>query len=548
MYINTNFVGGEMRKHSFIKGTAILIGANAVSKLLGAVFKIPLTYILHEEGMAIFNTALEVYIMVLGFVISGLPLALSRFTAEQFALGNYKNVKSGVGISTAVLCIVGVLGSVILYFFAEFFAYSMKDPKATFAIKMIAPSIFFVALGTVYKSFYQGCANMIPTAISQVIEAIIKLFIGFFAAFKLKNAIIEYTSAGAVLGITVGEIVATAVLLFLFIPENKKIKNLGEVKRKKEILTSLFSVAAPMLFCSAISASLNLLDTATIRNSLLNITFDEQSARQFLLKYSSYTNCFDNLEENLKLSIDGARWLYGAYTGYALTIFHLPTGIIASLGASIFPIITGAIARGDKKLLEESTQISLKLTMLIVLPCAVVLFLYSEQLLKLLFKTASASFLLKTLSPCLVFICVAQLFTSILHASGRIIEPFIYSLIGILIKLIFNLVLIKNPYFNISAAPIGACVSFFVIMLLNVLSVKKHLKVKINFKDSLIKPTISAVVMMVVMNLIYSPLEFLYKGEWLALFTTFFVGGISYILVLVSLNTVTKKEFQNIHL
>ena len=427
-----------MRQDSFLKGTAVLIGANAVSKILGAVFKIPLTYILKEEGMAIFNTALGVYSMILSFIISGIPLALSRFTAEEYALGNYSTVKRGIKVSTVILSVLGMAGTLILYFMAGFFAYSMKDPKAELAIKLISPSIFFVALGTVYKSFYQGCVNMLPTALSQVIEAVIKLVVGFLGAYFLRNAAIEITSAGAITGITVGEIVATLILFLMYIPSNKSLPYKGEKKRKRDICYTLASIAVPMLICSCISGSLDLLDVSLIRNSLLKIKFTPETAEKFLLNYSAYTSHFDNLSENLRLSIDGARWLYGAYSGYALTIFHLPTGIIGALGVSVLPLISGALAKKDYTLVENTASLSLKLTLIIALPSALMTYLFSEQLLDLLFHNTASAQLLKILSPCMVFVCVSQLFTVILHAGGKIMEPFFYGLIGMAIKLAVN--------------------------------------------------------------------------------------------------------------
>ncbi len=537
-----------MKQNTFLKGTAILIGANAVSKILGAVFKIPLTYILREEGMAIFNTALGVYSMVLSFIISGIPLALSRFTAEEYALGNYSTVKRGIKVSTVILTVLGMAGSLILYFMAGFFAYSMKDPKAELAIKLISPSVFFVALGTVYKSFYQGCVNMIPTALSQVIEAVIKLVVGFMGAYFLRNAAIEITSAGAITGITIGEIVATLILFLMFIPSNKSLPYKGEKKRKRDICFTLSAIAVPMLICSCISGSLDLLDVSVIRNSLLKINFSSESAEKFLLNYSPYTSHFDNLSETLKLSIDGARWLYGAYSGYALTIFHLPTGIIGALGVSVLPLISGALAKKDYTLAEKTASLSLKLTLIIALPSALMTYLFSEQLLDLLFHNTASAELLKILSPCMVFVCVTQLFTVILHACGKITEPFFYSLIGMAIKLAANFFLIPVAQINISGAPIGATAAFFIIMLLNTFGIKRNLHIKLNFADALIKPLSATCIMGLVMYLLHNPMYIIFKSSTIALFITAFIGVVTYSLVLISTGCIQKKELKGLHL
>ena len=123
-----------MKKQSFLTGAVILMIANAISKILGAVFKIPLTYILNEDGMAVFNIAFEVYIMFLSFIISGLPFAISKMVAESNSRGEYSKTHRIVKISTILLVCIGIVGSVALYFGSPFFALAMKEEKAIYAI------------------------------------------------------------------------------------------------------------------------------------------------------------------------------------------------------------------------------------------------------------------------------------------------------------------------------------------------------------------------------------------------------------------------------
>ncbi len=536
------------KQQSFLKSTAILIFANTISKILGAVFKIPLAYILKEEGMAIFNTAMSIYSIVLSFIISGFPLAISRLIAEEYALKNFKTVKKTVSISTVILCVMGLIGSIILYFFSDFFAYSMKDPKACTAIRIISPSVFFVAWGTVYKSYYQGSINIIPTAVSQIVEAVIKLVIGFLGAYSLINTSVEIVSAGAISGITMGEIIATLILFFLYFPAKCSLTVTYEKRSTKSICASLMSVAIPMLLSSCITGALDLLDVATIRNSLTHIKFTDNDVKSFLLSYSSYTDIFDKLIWEKKLSVDGARWLYGAYSGFALTIFHLPTGIIASLGVSVLSMVSGAIAKNNLALAEKTVSLSLKLTLIIALPCALVLFTFSEQILYLLFKNTASAKMLQALAPCLLFVCVSQLFTVILHASGYIFIPFFYSLIGIFIKLCANFLLIPIAGLNIFGAIIGSNIAFFIIMLLNTVFIKRKLKMNLGFISSFLKALFSTTVMWIITRLLYSPMQLIFSNDSVALFVTLFISGICYILSLLTLNAVSREEFDTLHM
>ncbi|MBR5270618.1 MAG: oligosaccharide flippase family protein, partial [Clostridia bacterium] len=278
-----------MKKQSFVKGAIILMIANAISKILGAVFKIPLTYILQEEGMAIYNSAFGIYILFLSFIISGLPFAISKLVSEYNEKKEHNMVSAVISVSTALLLFIGFLGTIILYFGADFFALAMKEPRSVFAIKMIAPSVFFVALGCVYKNYFQGVSNMIPTAISQIVEALIKLCAGYMLAVYFIKTGTQAASGGATLGVSIGEALAT-LILFVFYIVLKKEHTRSSSLEKRVVLSKIGTIAIPLLFTSVISSMLSVMDTTLLRAKLI--------------EYGH--------------SIDEARFIYGAYSGYAL--------------------------------------------------------------------------------------------------------------------------------------------------------------------------------------------------------------------------------------
>ena len=408
-----------MAKQSFVTGALILMAANAVSKILGAVFKIPLTYILAEEGMAVYNTAFQVYIMFLSFIISGFPFAVSKTVAQATATGRHSSARRVVAISTLCLSAAGLAGSLLLYLLAPYLAGAMKEEGAELAIRIISPSVFFVALGTAYKSYFQGVSNMIPVALSQVVEAVVKLIIGYGLAVYCVRFGTLVTSAGAVGGVTIGELLATLMLMagYFF---SKKEKSL-ERESTYEILKSLLSVAVPLLAVSVAGNALSIAETAVTRGSLLRAGLAE----------------------------DEARFLYGAYTGYAQTVFHLPSGILATIGVSILPVIAGAAATGDMNRARRVTGHALRLTMLLSLPCAVVMFMLPDELLNALFRNDASAMMLKVTAPCIVPLCASMLMTSIMQSAGKIGTPFIIMLISSFVRLALCGYLTSRPELNI---------------------------------------------------------------------------------------------------
>ncbi len=515
------------QKH-FIRGTIILAIANVIAKFLGAVFKIPLTYILEEEGMAIFNTASTVYSMFLTFVIAGIPLATSRLVSENTALNKNADAIKVVTASRRLLTLFGFLVSSLLFILAEPLATAMKDPLAATAIKIISPSVLFVAIGSSYKSYFQGTGRMVPTAISQVIEAFIRLGVGYVLALQFSKYGLGITAAAATSGVTAGEIIATFILAILYLFQKVRVKEKSNARYKK-IYSMILSVAIPMLICSITLSAVNILDAATVRNQLLKITFTPESAEQFLLRYSSYTTLFDDLFTKLKLSQEGARWLYGAYSGYALTVFHLPIGIIATLSVSILPLIAGNLAKNNLHAVRHSCNIATNLTLFCAVPACILFITSSDVILNLLFKNTASAHMLKLVSPCLIFLSLSQIFTSILHAAGKIYEPFIIQLIGMGIKISGNLILVKIPALNIDGAILSSIITFFFIALSEGILLYKLFGVKHSFK-TLLAPFISAIPMFIILKLTYNPLSFIFSNSLVAFLIGGFSAGIAYLL------------------
>lgn len=539
----------NIKKQSFVKGTIILVAANAVSKILGAVFKIPITYILDEEGMAIFNSAMQIYVMVLMLIISGLPVAISKLIAEQTALKNETNVHKIVRVSEMILVILGIMGSLILFFGAEIFANIMRDTKTVFAIQAIAPAVFFVAIGVVYKSYYQGIQNMTPTAISQVIESVIKLAAGYGIAVLLIEYNVQIKSAGAILGTTVGEVIATFILMLLYLPDRHKLKKNGDTKTSMSTMTivkKIVTVAVPLTFASGIGSILSVIDISMIRSRLQAIQFTEQTAQRLLSQYGGYTNLFDNVVNTLKMSEEGARWLYGAYSGYTLTIFYLPSGIVGALAVSILPVIAGAYAVGDIKKISYYVQLAMRIAVLIALPCSAGMFMLSEPILNLLFKNSASALMLTVISPCIMTVCLTTISTSVLQATGHIMIPFRNMLIGSALKLITIYFLIAEPQFNILGAPISTNIDYLAVSVLNIYAMGRLLNVRYNVIDVIVKPVFCTLVMGVIIWLLYVPVSAMLNSEIGGVLVVMAVGVVSYAMALFITRAIEMREIKGL--
>lgn len=499
-----------MKKQSFVKGAAVLMVANAISKILGAALKIPLTYILKEEGMAIYNTAFNVYIMFLSFIISGLPFAASKLVSEYSSQGRSKMTRAVVRIASYILLILGIVGTLILFFGADFFALAMKEEKAMFAIRTVAPSVFFVAAGTAFKSYFQGVSDMTPTAASQVTEAIIKLVFGYLLSVKAVKFGIEKAAGGAICAVTIGEFAATVMLFLLYIFAKKgKSESVSKTERK-EILQSIFDIALPLLFSSAAGAMLSVVETSVIRLKLIEFSGNAEEARN----------------------------MFGAYTGYALTVLHLPVGILATLGTSILPIIAGSIAVGNAEKTKNAAYAAVKLTIICALPCAVGVCFMSEDILNILFRNGNSARMLSVAAPCIVFLCTGQILTAIMQSSGYIMTAFWSSFCGMILKTLMNIILVKK--YGIYGAILSANICYFLVMVLNFIQVKKIIGFRYEVVDIFVKPVVGALAMSVVLWLLRGGLKM--TNDVLRCTITGIWGCLVYVIFLVALRCITLEE------
>lgn len=502
-----------MVRQNFFVGAVILAVANAISKILGAIFKIPLTYIIGEEGMAVYNTAFGVYVMFLSFVISGIPFAVSKLVSEYLSVGKISKMRYTVKAASGILLIIGFLCSAALYFGADFFAIAMKEKNAAFAIKMIAPSVIIVAAGAGIRSYFQGLSNMLPTATSQIAEAFTKLVAGYALAKLFFSYGINAAAGGAVLGVTVGEAVATGVFILMYICSKKEYVRCTR-EEKRSVIYAMTDIAVPLLLASVTSSMLSVTETGIIR-------------RELILS---------------GIGISEARKLYGAYSGYAMTVFHLPVGMLSALGVSLLPVISGGFAANELMRVKRAALTAIKLILMFSLPCAVIMLFMSSEILSILFNNTFSSNMLMLSAPFLPVICISNILTLIIQAAGKIKLSFVCSTAVMILKIIILLFTVKR--IGIYGVIIASGISSVLAVSVNFIVTKKLIGLKFKAMDTFIKPLISAVVMCAVMALIKKPIENYIDGNIISMLVICGTAFFAYLLMLILTGTL-KIAFGN---
>ncbi len=452
-------------------GTIILLIANALVKVIGAVFKIPLTYILGPEGMGYFSTSYQMYTWMFIIATAGLPVAISKMVSESSARGNLEEVRSIFRVSFRLLASIGIVGSAVLFFGADFFAEKLlKNAGAANGIRAIAPSMLFVSLMSAYRGYFQGHQNMVPTAFSEVVEALGKLVVGFALAYILSVKGMEIASAGAVFGVSCGSFLGFLILLFIFAKKKKSDISSSSVKTvlpDRAYLKKLIKIAVPITIGASVFSLTSLIDMAMIMRRL-------------------QAGGFSQSEANI---------LWGSYSGYAFPLFNLPPTLINAITVSIVPAVASAFAKKDYHMASSQSSKSLKITTLFSLPCAVGMSILSKPILNLVYSQTHASETLEILSLAIVFVSLVLVTNAILQATGNVLVPVKNMLIGGVIKIVVNYILVANPGFNIKGAPIGTTLCYVVILALNLIDMKKRLNIRLGAVEIFFKPLFASIVM-----------------------------------------------------
>jgi len=513
-----------MKKDSFLKGAAILGIAGMIVKVMGAFFRIPLGWIIESEGLGYYQVGYPIYTFLLAFSAAGFPTAISKLVSEKKAKDNHKGAYQVFKVSFILLLIIGSVSSIGLALGARYFVDRIiESPNAYYAVLALAPALFFVSLLAAYRGYFQGMQNMIPSAISQIVEQFGRVIIGLGLAVVLMKRGVEQAAAGASLGATIGGISGLLVMLWIFYTHRRKqlqtpeITNLGEEDTFGGVVRDLFRISIPITVGASVLPLISMVDSLIVLRRLQQIGFTYEAANK----------------------------LFGQLTGMAVTLINLPQVLTVALAASIVPVIAESVTRGEMDNVQKDTQSAFRISLLIGLPAAVGLAVLSGPIMQLLYpkEPASVGEILLYLSIAVLFLTQVQTLTGILQGLGKPVIPVRNLMIGAGVKLITTYILTGIPALNVKGAALGTVSAYLVASVLNFIAVKKYTETEFDLYNVFIKPVISALTMGIVVKLGYMLLTPI-AGSRLSTVISIVIGAGVYGLMLLITKTLTKEDFE----
>lgn len=472
------------QKSTFFGGAAILAAGIAIVKLIGALYKIPIGNILGDEGNGHFSNAYVIYNLLLMVSTAGLPIALSKTISEAHTLGRRNQVNRIFRVALIAFFILGVVSFLVMFQFAGPLAKWQGDSLAVNAVRALAPACFFVCIISAFRGYAQGHSDMIPTSVSQIIEALGKLFIGVALAwyFMSINAGTEIAAAGAIFGVTAG---AGIALIFLIISHNRRgvpgaLESDDEPDSSGKILKRLLVIAIPITLGASVVPVTTWLDTYQVQNILRSVMQAESA------EYYKALNMVDPVVAT-----------YGAYQK-AINVFNLPSSFMVALTACIIPAISACWTKKDQVGVGRIAESSLRVGSLLALPAGIGLTAMAVPIMRLLYPItdhAAADPCMAVLGIASIFVCLMFICNSILQASGFVNLPIVVMLIGCIAKLAVNNFLVRREGFGIVGAPVGTLVCYFIVAMVELIIIKRVIPKAPNYARIFVKPLIAAILM-----------------------------------------------------
>ena len=518
---------GKQKQNTMFGGVAVLAVGIAIVKLIGALFKIPLFNVLGESGATDFNNAYAIYSVLLTISTAGLPVALSKTVSEANTLGRVNQKQKVFRVALTAFLTMGLVSFGVMWFGADRLAGMMNNSHAAPGIMALAPAVVCVGCLSAFRGYAQGHMNMTPTAVSQIMEALCKLFLGLgLAAMVMQGGFAfipqtertSYAAAGAITGVTVGTVLALVYMSVNYLRTRSRAGQVGTDRPDSSgrIFGNLMRIAVPITLSTSLVPIINVLD-----NSLV----------------------LGQLQDALGMTEEASRALYGNYA-VAVSLHNLPGSFMTAFTAAIIPAVSAALARRDSAGAARITGSVLRITALLAMPMGVGLMVMAEPIMRLLYPGYDVTItgpLLSVAGLAAICVCLVLVSNSVLQAYGHVNLPIVTTLIGGGVKVLSNYHLVAIPEVNIHGAPMGLLLCYAVTLMLDLILLRRTADGIGGYLKIFGKPLLASALMGAAAWAVYG-LGVGLLGNTLALAGAIGVAVVVYLVLVLALRAVSRDD------
>ena len=525
----------KRKSNSFLIQGMILAAAGIVTRLIGIAYRIPVNNILGDEGQGFYGCAFSIYNIALLLTSYSLPLAVSKLVSARVSKNEYKNAMRIFKGALLFAILVGALVGVLIFVFSDYIAGDIMSLQlSAYALRVLAPGLFIVAIMGVIRGFFQGMGTMIPTALSQIFEQIVNAIVSIIGASYLiemgKKAAeaktnpslpFAYGAAGGTLGTVSGALIGLLFLLAVFGMFYVSLKRRVErdrtrnIEQYNEIYKVLFLTIAPVILSTAIYNISETIDQGIFSNVMVAQGHTEKETAELL----------------------------GMFTGKYNTLINIPLAIANALGAALIPSLTATVSTGNRKQINEKINMVIRFVMLLAIPCFVGFLVMAKPILDLLYSgnIDIPARMLQLGAITVVFYCLSTVTNAILQGVNKMTTPVKHGAISLVVHLIGLYIMLVIFKWGIYAVVVGNIIFSLCMCILNARVLKRTTRYRQEVKRTFLVP-IKAAVIMGLVTMVVNFLLGLFMPKAIVTILALIIAVVVYGVFLIKFGALTSDE------
>ncbi len=467
-----------MKKKSFVGGAIILMIAGFIVRILGFVYRIYLSNLIGAEGMGLFQLITPVYSLVILTLTSGISIAVSKMVAAEYAKNHMVNLRRITACALLLVVTSGVIISVFMYTNMGFIVDAiLKDRRTYYSMLFLIPSIPVIAAASALKGYFYGIQRVVPTALSQIVEQVVRIGLVMAMAAYFVNIGLEYACALATVGMAVGEISNLLVLVIIYKFRNRKSKvpaSREGYTGRRSILKEMLAISIPVSFNRFVTSIMFTIEQILIPRSLLAGGLDyQQSMMEF-----------------------------GRLSGMAMPLLSFPSLVTSSLATTLVPAIAEAVSLKNYRTVNYRISKSIQLTFILGFIFTAIFYSYPHDISGMIYRKEKIGDILYLLSFTCIFMYLQQTLLGTLNGLGKQGISLRNSIIGNSVRIGF--VYFCIPYYGIKGYVWGIIASSIIVCVLNMYTVIKTTGMSLDFRNWLVRPGLVCAFMVFTSKYVYS--------------------------------------------
>lgn len=511
-----------IKKQTFMKSVAVVMGAQLLIKLLGFIYRVILTNIegFQDAGNSFYGTGYKVYVFILAIATTGVPNAISKLVSEKLAVNDAKGAHKVFKTALKLFTFIGLVFAGILFFGSNFIATNiLSNPGVRWTLATLAPAVWFVSIASVFRGYFIGMQNMSAHSKAQILEQIVNSIFSVIFVLLLTGKSPEIMAVGSTAATAVSCLTALAYL-YIFYKKNRasiyeSIKNSAPhmIDSTRVTIRKIMKYVVPISFASIVVSLSGIVDVLSVMEGLKNFGY----------------------------SIAEANEKYGIIVGKVDILVSIPHSLNVAFVTPLIPMISAHLVRKEKQAACHKINLSMKLSSIIAFPCMLGLAVLAEPIFNVVFPNAPlGATLLQIEVWAIIFSLVAQVSQGALNGIGKLFVPGISVLIAAVLKYILNIVLI--PIYGEVIVPITTIIYHAVNCFIVTFVLYRTLRTKPDFKNAFIKPLVSSAIMGIVVLGMYYLLGMFNIATTIKMVICIAFGAMVYFITLLKSNVFTNEE------